>query len=95
MNFEVLWKILKESRIKVGYTQDEIAVYLNVTPQNISSWERGKSKIDIQNLETLCMKYNVDLKPILQQASGYKKEPLMKTTGAQKIQKDMKIDYKF
>lgn len=37
MNFEVLGGILRESRIKAGFTQDAIAAHLNLTPQNTNT----------------------------------------------------------
>jgi transcriptional regulator with XRE-family HTH domain len=34
---------LKESRLASGFTQEEIAVHLELKAQTVSSWERGKS----------------------------------------------------
>lgn len=34
---------LKKYRILKNLTQEEIAKYLNITPQSVSKWERGVS----------------------------------------------------
>lgn len=59
MNYTKLGLILKNARESSGFTQKEIADFLKVTPQNVSSWERGKSKIDIDTFATLCLKYGL------------------------------------
>lgn len=60
MDYIKLGKILQEARNQVGMKQSDIADKVNCTPANISSWERGKSKIDIDSLATLCEIYNID-----------------------------------
>ena len=40
-------KIFKENRKRIGYTQEEIATYLNVTPQAVSKWETGQGTPDL------------------------------------------------
>lgn len=66
MDYNKLGQILKEAREGNGFTQKEIASFLNVTPQNISSWERGKSKVDIDTFETLCNKYHLPFSKTLE-----------------------------
>lgn len=66
MDYNKLGQILKDARESNGFTQKEIAAYLNVTPQNISSWERGKSKVDIDTFETLCNKYRLSFSQTLE-----------------------------
>ena len=34
---------LRKYRVMKGYTQENIADFLNVTPQSVSKWERGVS----------------------------------------------------
>lgn len=34
---------LKKYRIKKNLTQEEVAVFLGITPQSVSKWERGVS----------------------------------------------------
>lgn len=70
MNYEILGNILKEARSNAKYTQPDIASKLGVTFQNVSSWERGKSKIDIDTLIRLCNLYNIDFVEALERASG-------------------------
>ncbi len=61
MNYSVLGEILKNARVKAKYTQPEIAAKFGVTFQNVSSWERGRSKIDIDTYIKLCQLYSIDL----------------------------------
>lgn len=61
LDYKSLGEILKKARIDADYTQAQVAALLHVTPQNISSWERGKSKMDIENYIRLCHFYNIDL----------------------------------
>ena len=44
---------LKRYRIIKNLTQEDIAEYLNVTPQSVSKWERGESYPDITFLPAL------------------------------------------
>ncbi len=44
---------LKRNRILKNLTQEEVADYLNVTPQSVSKWERGESYPDITFLPAL------------------------------------------
>ena len=34
---------LKKYRVLKNFTQEDIANYLNITPQSVSKWERGGS----------------------------------------------------
>lgn len=44
---------IKEQRLKSGYTQDELAAYVGVKRQTISSWEVGRTEPDFQQTITL------------------------------------------
>ncbi len=44
---------LRKHRIQKGLTQEDIASYLNITPQSVSKWERGESYPDITLLPAL------------------------------------------
>lgn len=72
MDYEILGQILKDARSKEKFTQSEIATRLGVTFQNVSSWERGKSKIDIDTLSKLCGLYNINFVSVLERASNGK-----------------------
>ena len=53
--------ILKKIRKEKGFTQGEIASYLNISRQAISQWERGISYPDMDNLILLCKLYKVNI----------------------------------
>ena len=44
---------LKKHRLLKNLTQEDVAAYLNVTPQSVSKWERGDSYPDITFLPAL------------------------------------------
>lgn len=60
MNYILFGEILKDARIESNRTQAEVAQLLGVTAQNVSSWERGKSKIDIETYVKICSIYCID-----------------------------------
>lgn len=70
MNYIILGQYLKKARTEANISQADIAAQLDVTPQNVSSWERGKSKIDIDSFFKLCSMYQVDPLPIMEAANG-------------------------
>lgn len=73
MDYVKLGNFLKTARVKSGRKQKEIAALLGVTPQNVSSWELGKSKIDIDTFFRITAMYQVNIQEILLEASD---EPL-------------------
>lgn len=58
-------KMLKQARVKSGYTQEQIADKLRVTRQTISNWENEKYYPDIVNIIELSNLYNVSLDDLL------------------------------
>ncbi len=44
---------LKRNRMMKNLSQDDVAKYLNITPQSVSKWERGESYPDITFLPAL------------------------------------------
>lgn len=52
--------MLKDAREAADYTQKFAADLLHLTPANISSWERGKSRIDIESYIRLCHLYGIN-----------------------------------
>ena len=66
MDYIALGKTLQEARIALGLKQSDIAEQLGCTSANISSWERGKSKIDIDSFAELCKIYHIDFSKTLE-----------------------------
>lgn len=60
MDYIYLGSILQEARNRAGLKQSEVAAKIDCTPANISSWERGKSKVDIDSFAKLCEIYDID-----------------------------------
>lgn len=51
---ENIGKRIAESRRSVGFTQEELANRLGVTPQALSKWEKGASSPDLVMLSSVC-----------------------------------------
>lgn len=69
MNYIELGKLLQEARTALGLKQSDVAVKIGCTSANISSWERGKSKIDIDSFAELCSIYSLDFGKTLEKLS--------------------------
>lgn len=69
MNYKKLGFTLKNARIAANLSQAQVSEYINKTSQNISSWERGKSKIDIDSFERLCHLYHISFSNTLKEIS--------------------------
>ena len=48
---------LKESRVNKGFSQGDVAEYLNISRQSISKWENNNSYPDLDNLVKLSTYY--------------------------------------
>ena len=46
-------EIIKEKRLALGYTQEQLAKFLNLTTPAVNKWERGISYPDITILPAL------------------------------------------
>lgn len=77
MDYIYLGKILQEARNALGLKQSEIADKLGCTSANISSWERGKSKIDMDSFASLCKIYNIDFANTLNKVANEQKAPII------------------
>lgn len=67
-----LGNLLREARETVNMKQSEVAQLIGCTASNISSWERAKSKIDIDSLVSLCDIYEIDFNDLLHSINGQK-----------------------
>ena len=56
---------IREGRIRKGYTQDQLAEFLNVTRQTVSSWETGRSEPDLDTLKSLSDILDTDVSALL------------------------------
>lgn len=77
-----LGMFLKQYRESAGYTQKEISSVLDVTPQSVSMWEKGKNKIDIDTLYQLCNLYKTDFSELLKSVSDTKNAPVPVATSS-------------
>lgn len=60
---------IKSARINAGFTQKEVAERLDLTPQAISNFERGKNGISNDILRSLCELYNISADIIIENAA--------------------------
>lgn len=63
---------LKFYREQNGYSQQDVADYLNISRQSISKWENDKSYPDIENLKRLSEFYKVSIDELLQENEDLK-----------------------
>lgn len=69
-----LGKKLKQLREKSNLSQTDIAKKLNISRQAISSWEKGYSTPDIDNLVLLSNLYDFDLNKFLNDSLSWKEK---------------------
>jgi transcriptional regulator with XRE-family HTH domain len=67
--YRKLLQALRESRLKAGLTQDEVAGRLGTYASFISKIESGERRLDVIELATLCKIYGVDLVGFLRSAN--------------------------
>lgn len=53
--------LIKRARIVRGFTQDEVAHYLQVTTQTVRNWEAGARRPAVQYVKRLQMLLNIEL----------------------------------
>ena len=58
---------LKTMRKAKGYTQEELAIKLNVVRQTVSKWEKGTSDPSTSNLLTLAKLFNTTAEELLRE----------------------------
>ena len=65
MSKEEIAAKLKAARESAGLKQEDVAGYLDVTPQKVSSFETGRTRVDVDTLGKLCELYKLDVNYIL------------------------------
>lgn len=66
---------LREIRTQKGYTQLEVAEYLNITKQGYSHYERGTRSPDVETLKKLAIFFNVSINTLLDIKEEQKEKP--------------------
>lgn len=67
---EILEKI-KNFRDKSGFSQELLAVKMNISQSKYARFESGKSKTDLDTLEIFCKAINITLKDFFSQNKNY------------------------
>lgn len=57
---------LRSHRKKLGFTQEEVAEFIGVSPQAISKWEAGDCLPDCYNLKAICKAYGLSADILLE-----------------------------
>lgn len=95
MSKEEIASKLRNAREKSGYKQEDIARLLGVTPQKISSFETGRTRVDVDTLVTLCKLYSVDANDIMgieqQKSSPYDEMITVYTRSRNNLSKEEKM----
>lgn len=95
MSKEEIASKLRNAREKTGFKQEDIAKILGVTPQKISSFETGRTRVDVDTLVTLCKLYGVDANDIMgiepQKSSPYDEMITVYTRSRKNLSQEEKI----
>lgn len=74
-----LGKRLKQVRVEKGFSQAEVADFLNISRQSISRWKTDKAYPDLDNLVELSKYYEVSIDEILTETKVLQHEINQKT----------------
>lgn len=61
MDYEKIGKLIACMRKRKGFTQEQLAVMLNVTDRSVSNWENGKNMPDLSLVKPICEILNITL----------------------------------
>ena len=82
---------LKEKRVELGLTQDDLASKLNISRQSVSKWEQGINEPDIDTLKQLSAILNISLDELLcNKESSNEENKISKSSKKEKIIKIFK-----
>ena len=70
---------LKQVRVEKGFSQSDVADFLNISRQSISRWETDKAYPDIDNLVELSKYYEVSIDELLTETKVLQQEINQKT----------------
>ena len=56
---------LRNARLRLGYTQEQVSWLLSVSRETISKWERGERTIDAFMMARLCAVLELDMQQAL------------------------------
>lgn len=70
---------LKQVRVEKGFSQADVAKFLNISRQSISRWETDKAYPDIDNLVELSKYYEVSIDELLTETKHLQQEINQKT----------------
>lgn len=68
--YERFLALLRETRVKSGLTQEDIATKLNATQSFVSKCERGERRLDLVELAAWCTALNVSLSSFIERFEG-------------------------
>lgn len=74
-----LGKRLKQIRVNKGFSQADVASFLNISRQSISRWETDKSYPDIDNLVELSKYYEISIDELLTKTKHLQQEVKQET----------------
>ncbi len=69
MNRKVLGKRIREERLRIGLTQEQIAEYIDVSTTYIGFVERGERSVTLEKLALLAECFHVSIDSLLREAS--------------------------
>ena len=67
MDRKILGKRIKEERIRIGLTQEQLAEYLDVSTTYVGFIERGERSVTLEKLALLAQCFHVTIDSLLQE----------------------------
>jgi ribosome-binding protein aMBF1 (putative translation factor) len=63
--YAVFLKVLRDSRLRAGLSQSQVAKKIGETQTFVSKCERGERRIDVIELRTFCRAFGISLKQVV------------------------------
>ena len=64
---EAIGANVKRYRESLGYTQNQVAEFLETSREQVSYWENGSRVLSLEHLERICDLFGIDLENLLEE----------------------------
>lgn len=97
MNYENLGKRIREERLKLNLTQEQLAEYADISTSYVGQIERGERKVTLETLVRITNKLNVSIDYLLKDSIHINSDNSLNQVkqlfdGKTKLHKEMAVD---
>lgn len=97
MNYENLGKRIREERLKLNLTQEQLAEYADISTSYVGQIERGERKVTLETLVRITNKLNVSIDYLLKDSININSDNSLNQVkqlfnGKTKSHKEMAVD---